>query len=589
MLSESRRLEIYEAIEVIHNTYPLLSQATDEIQNVRRDRWLAIDHIVPLPDEHELGRVYDEQMFRREIQELGDDIRRNGTLENGPHFQTWRIIRNDELLGDQVEFIERIGHGGTAEVWLAKSKHAKRSLAYKHVSDTHFSGKVRVALVVSELQNLFRVTHPNIVQIYEAGTIQSDDGRQAPFVLMEYIKGETLSNWRASISRMPKEEALAITAAIANALHFLHTLRDSNGEARPVFHLDVKPSNIMLAANGPILIDFGSLAHELSLGQLGTREYLATGRLDSHALPNASWDIFSLGGVLYFLLVGDHPLAAHPDPAERTTFLTKPEWDDWLCSINLGDPDLSLICRKCLAYDAADRYRTANEVEEDLSARLTDHPLPHSRKDAYSWWDLEKLLLKRCWTQNQEVDQWTLVGQACVTVSALYVIAGVIQCILTLLGFDVVSTFGIAANSAMLSGAGVAVASLIACKGHYFAFKVYIPFVVMIVATYISTFIFIPETPFKLTTEPELIRAIQFGWLMIGMGTAILSHNAYGKSWFKYTSWTLMFGALLVAPLASIATIRPFLPALHFLVDSVLVFSCAIDAFDNVRRHRLSV
>lgn len=84
----------------------------------------------------------------------------------------------------------------------------------------------------------------------------------------------------------------------------------------------------MMTSAGPKLIDFGSLTHSPSLGHIGTRPYMAPTDF-SGATPNPQWDLFSLGGVLYFLVCGSHPL-----DTDRAT-LAESDWKNWIRDVDL--------------------------------------------------------------------------------------------------------------------------------------------------------------------------------------------------------------------------------------------------------------
>jgi hypothetical protein len=112
---------------------------------------------------------------------------------------------------------------------------------------------------------------------------------------------------------------------------------------------------------------------------------------------------------------------------------------------------------------------------------------------------------------------------------------------------------------------------------------VYIPYVAVVVATYISTFIFVPAVPFALETEADVLTAIQFGWLIIGMAAAIMSFK-HRSSWvLQVGSWILMLSSCAVIPLSQWLWLRPFIPAMHWMYDAILVAGFGVDAYARTK------
>jgi len=98
---------------------------------------------------------------------------------------------------------------------------------------------------------------------------------------------------------------------------------------------------------------------------------------------------------------------------------SKETWNAWVAKIDLGDSDLNLICRKCLAYDSSARYQSPQLLEEDLSDWLTDHPLRHVRQDGYTRWEKWVLLKKRSRERNDIEDHTQVLSLAAIVVGVI--------------------------------------------------------------------------------------------------------------------------------------------------------------------------
>ena len=193
-------------------------------------------------------------------------------------------------------------------------------------------------------------------------------------------------------------------------------------EGAEVLHLDLKPDNVMVEErkdgtfflidkSNLIIIDFGSGGVAGVANGHANELYTAPERLldkTHRPPPDRTWDIFSLGAILYYLCTGKDPMSAKG--------CTRGEWTRYVLSIDLRDSkdqrgaDLTLICRKCLAFDSKDRYSSPGLLEEDLQAWLTDHPIPNVGR-TYKWWELERLLIRRCGKDDDIIDATRFTGR----------------------------------------------------------------------------------------------------------------------------------------------------------------------------------
>jgi len=265
--------------------------------------------------------------------------------------------------------VEEIGRGGMGVVYRAEDPELRRSVAVKlmlagaHSTETALRRFHREAATAAGLQ------HPNIVAIHDYGEV---DGQ--PYYAMDLVAGRDLAALCAG-RPLPARRAAELLRLLAGAVRYAHE--------RGVVHCDLKPSNVLIDAEGRTRItDFG-LAKQLGAptgatltGQmLGSPSYAspeqAAGR--SAEIGTAS-DVYGLGALFYHLLTGRAPFnAATPTETLRLVLDTDPPPPRLL---NPSLPhDLDTICLKCLAKEPARRYASAAEVEEDIERYLDRRPI----------------------------------------------------------------------------------------------------------------------------------------------------------------------------------------------------------------------
>jgi serine/threonine-protein kinase len=202
-----------------------------------------------------------------------------------------------ETLAEGRYRIQRVlGHGGMAAVYLAHDEELRRPVAVK-VLTGHLAGDESVReRFVREARLAARLSHPNVVQVYDAG----ETGGQ-PFIVMEYVPGRTL----AQCGKLPADDVVPLMLQACAGLQHAHQAG--------LVHRDVKPGNLLLRDDGVLKIaDFGiartaEATHLTQLGTiLGTAAYLAPEQATGEEVSPAA-DIYSLGAVLYELLTGRAP------------------------------------------------------------------------------------------------------------------------------------------------------------------------------------------------------------------------------------------------------------------------------------------
>ena len=283
------------------------------------------------------------------------------------------------VLLDQYQLLDRIGVGGMAEVWRATMRGAEgfeRPVAIKRILP-QFSGDTDfVAMFVDEAKIAVRLSHPNIVQIFDLGRAGDEW-----FIAMEFVHGKDLravaDAEAARGQRVPLEVALHAIMAMCEALHHAHFM-DSNplqpaAGPRQIIHRDVSPQNVMVSYDGEVKVtDFGlaKAAGRAAQTQAGTIKgklaYMSPEQLRGLPLDQRS-DVFAVGIVLWELLSGERLFlgATDRDTIAKAFACKVPS----LVSIDPTlDSELDRIAQRTLTLDRDQRYHTAQELHDDLEA-----------------------------------------------------------------------------------------------------------------------------------------------------------------------------------------------------------------------------
>jgi serine/threonine protein kinase/beta-lactam-binding protein with PASTA domain len=280
-------------------------------------------------------------------------------------------------LGDRYDVGQVIGRGGMAEVYEGTDRRLNRRVAIKVLRpdlarDPMFQERFR-----REAQSAAGLNHPNIVAIYDTGEDFIGDGENqvsVPYIVMEYVDGETLRHHLNNGPRILPERALEVIAGVLAALDYAHR--------HGIVHRDIKPANIMINTNGDAkVMDFGiaramtdaATAVTASSSVMGTAQYLSPEQARGE-LVDARSDLYSTGCVLYELLVGKPPF--NGDSAVAIAYQHVNEMPPAPSVIDSEVPNqLDLIVLTALAKLPSNRYRSAAEMRADVERALAGMPI----------------------------------------------------------------------------------------------------------------------------------------------------------------------------------------------------------------------
>lgn len=254
------------------------------------------------------------------------------------------------------ELQQRIGSGGTGAVYRAVQRSLKKAVAIKVHEPTDRPDEI--ARFVREACSAARLRHPNIVDVHGIGRTPSG----GYFLVMDLVSGRNLeSHCRAG--RLSYERIAEIVATIADAVHY--------GHEQGVIHRDLKPGNVLIADDGRVLVtDFGIAKVEgdddLTRREcaVGTPRYMAPEQADSTWGAVGPWtDVYGLGGILYFLLTGQHPHADERGPLAVLARVVSDEPPLRPSEVVAEVPaELERVCLRCTNKRPAERFATARDV-----------------------------------------------------------------------------------------------------------------------------------------------------------------------------------------------------------------------------------
>lgn len=285
----------------------------------------------------------------------------------------------------QYRLRRRIGAGGMGEVHLAEHQMMKRPCAIKLIHPAKAGDPKVLARFEREVRATAKLSHWNSIEIFDYG--RAADGTF--YYVMEYLPGMSLGELVAEHGPLSPGRAIHLLRQVCNALAEAH--------ATGLVHRDIKPGNIFAAERGGIhdvakLLDFGLVK---PLAELGSAELTQEGAITGSPLymspeqavgetkSDVRSDIYSLGGVAYFLLTGRPPFVGEKPLQVIIAHSSQPAIppSDFRSDI---PRDLEKVILRCLEKSPADRYQTAEELERALAeCEAADE---WSDRKANEWW-----------------------------------------------------------------------------------------------------------------------------------------------------------------------------------------------------------
>jgi eukaryotic-like serine/threonine-protein kinase len=271
------------------------------------------------------------------------------------------LDRLSTALANRYKLQRELGQGGMARVYLAHDLKYERAVAVK-VLRPELAAEVGPARFLREIQIAARLHHPHILPLYDSDQV---DG--LVYYVMPYIEGETLQRRLARERQLPVADALQIAREVADALSYAHS---SN-----VVHRDIKPANILLDAGHALVADFGIAramgGADSTTGHIvGTPAYMSPEQIDGSQYLDGRTDIYSLGCVLFEMLVGEPPFKGSTLTAIIANRLSSSAPSPRAFR-DLVPEAVDAAVRKAMATLPADRFSTAGQFAEALGTPAT--------------------------------------------------------------------------------------------------------------------------------------------------------------------------------------------------------------------------
>jgi serine/threonine-protein kinase len=266
------------------------------------------------------------------------------------------------VLSGRYKLEAKLGSGGMSTVYLARDTTLDRPVAVKVLHRAMSEQEDQLQRFRQEARAVAKLSHPNVVAVIDAG----EDGGH-PYIVFEYVEGETLKQRINRVGALDAQEALTHAIEVARGLTVAH--------ARNMVHRDIKPQNVLIDSEGRAkLTDFG-ISRQLeqdgmtATGRvLGTTDYVSPEQAMGQAVDQRS-DVYSLGVVLYEMLIGQVPFHA-----DSQVGVAMKHVNEDLPDVQQRRPELSaaaaMVVERATAKDPAQRYQEVGELIADLATAL---------------------------------------------------------------------------------------------------------------------------------------------------------------------------------------------------------------------------
>lgn len=272
------------------------------------------------------------------------------------------------VINGRYKLLGRIGEGGMAVIWTAYDITMCRQVVLKIMHGSLSTTEVQLARFQQECLLLAQLNHPNIVSVYDAGHLENG----VPFMVMEYIRGESLGDVLFREGTIAFKTVLQIMIQVCHGLEAAHTAG--------IVHRDLKPDNILIQdaldkVDAVKIVDFG-IARFMNSSQrltrseaiIGTTAYLSPEHLFDLPVDGRS-DIYALGVIIFELLIGEPPFVA--DTAEAVMLKHITDAPQLISQRRLDlDPGIDSIVNKTLQKAPERRYSAVNLLRQDLEVLL---------------------------------------------------------------------------------------------------------------------------------------------------------------------------------------------------------------------------
>jgi serine/threonine-protein kinase len=283
-----------------------------------------------------------------------------------------------QILGGRYEVGELLGRGGMAEVHLGHDTRLSRPVAIKMLRSDLARDPSFLVRFRREAQSAAGLNHASIVAVYDSGedhVVESGGSRlSVPYIVMEYVEGQTLRELLNDRSPLEPAEAARITEGVLDALSYSHRMG--------IVHRDIKPANVMIGKHGEIkVMDFGiaravadtSATMTQTQAVIGTAQYLSPEQAQGHTVDARS-DLYSTGCLLFELLTGRPPFKG--DSPVAIAYQHVGEAPPRPSTFNADvDASLDAVVLHALVKDREARYQDAASFRADLQAARLGRPI----------------------------------------------------------------------------------------------------------------------------------------------------------------------------------------------------------------------